>query len=101
MATLTSSSTLAEVQDAYDDNASYAEDESVGKAAAFMTAVRILLRRMPKRQVFGGRGGQELESEMGLLRAELEDARRWVASHSGGAANGQATYFGSSTDFRE
>ena len=47
MSTLSSSSTLAQVQDAYVDNASYAEDASVAKAKAFVTACRILLLKLP------------------------------------------------------
>ena len=45
MSTLNGSSTLAQVQAAYDDNASYAEDSSVSKCRAFLTACRILLRQ--------------------------------------------------------
>lgn len=47
MPSLTSASTLAQVEASYDDNASYAEDASVAKAKAFVTACRILLRRLP------------------------------------------------------
>jgi hypothetical protein len=48
MSALTSTSTDAQVFAAYDDNASYAEDNSPAKARAFITACRILLRRVPK-----------------------------------------------------
>jgi len=80
MSTLSSSSTLAEVQAAYDDNASYAEDESASKAAAFITACRILLRRVAKRAAHGGRGANEVEHDPGLLRAEMREAIQYVAS---------------------
>ena len=43
MATLNASSTDAEVWAAYDENASYQEDDSTAKALAFITAGRILL----------------------------------------------------------
>ncbi len=99
MATLSSSSTLAEIQAAYDDNASYAEDASTVKAVAFITACRLLLRRTYKRQVHGGRGGQELEADPSLLRAELEDARRWLAARVNRAAGPH--YLGTAHDFRE
>ena len=47
MSTLTSSPVHAEVEAAYVDDASYAEDGSVSKAKAFVTGCRILLRRLP------------------------------------------------------
>ena len=42
MSTLDSTSTLGQVESAYADNASYAEDNSVDKARAFVTACRLL-----------------------------------------------------------
>ena len=47
MSALTSASTLTDVQNAYVDNASYAEDASIAKAKAFVTACRILLLKLP------------------------------------------------------
>lgn len=90
MSTLSSASTLAQVQAAYDDNASYAEDNSVAKCKAFITACRMLIRRTPVRAVHGGRGaGEELESSIELIRKELEAAKGWLAesgdSDEGGA----------------
>lgn len=79
MSTLDSSSTLAEVQAAYDDNASYAEDDSTAKAAAFVTACRFLLRRLPRRAAHGGRGAEEVELELRLIREELNAASQWLA----------------------
>ena len=58
MSALSSSSTLVQVENAYDDNASYAEDESVAKCRAFLTACRILLRRMPAQTGAAGDAGQ-------------------------------------------
>lgn len=80
--TLTSSSTLAEIKAAYDDNASYEEDASTAKAAAFITACRFLLRRLPKTAQAGGRGGEMIERDPQTIRAELEDARKWLAHNS-------------------
>jgi len=100
VATLSSTSTLAEVQAAYDDNASYAEDASAGKAAAFITACRILLRRMPKRAV-DGKSGQEIENEMLLLRKEMDAAQQWLARQSSTGGTGQTRHFGSAYDFRD
>ena len=90
MSTLTSTSTLAQVTAAYDDNASYAEDDSVSKCKAFITACRIILRRVPKRASHGGRtAGEEIEFDPTMVQAELERALAWLigaddASGSGG-----------------
>lgn len=84
MSTLSSSSTLAQVKAAYDDNASYAEDASVTKAKAFLTACRILLRRLPARSKSGD--GSEVELDVALIRKELEEATSWLSQNdlSGG-----------------
>lgn len=101
MATLSSTSTLEEINAAYDDNSSYHEDASTAKAAAFITACRFLLRRTAKRAASGGRGGQELEHETRLLREEMESASKWLARQSGSGGTGQTRYFGSAHDFRD
>ena len=87
MSTLTSSSTLAEIQAAYIDNASYAEDGSVAKARAFITACRILLLRLPKRARHGG-GGEEIELDPESIRSELKAAQRYVSTNAGVGAGG-------------
>lgn len=79
MSALNSSSTLAEIQAAYDDNASYAEDGSASKARTFITACRLLLRQTPSRAASGGRGGYEVEMDPGLVKDQLDEARRWLA----------------------
>ena len=71
MATLSSNSTDAEVWAAYDDNASYEEDGSRAKALAFVTACRILRRRLP---LSAGRGPQSVTRES--LDAEISAAKR-------------------------
>jgi hypothetical protein len=76
--TLSAASSLAEVQAAYDDNASYAEDRSPQKARAFVTACRILLRRLPRRASRGGRAGNEVELDPRILQEELLAAQRWL-----------------------
>jgi hypothetical protein len=100
VATLSSTSTLDEINAAYDDNSSYHEDASTAKAAAFITACRFLLRRTAKRAV-DGRSGRELEHETRLLREEMEAADRWLARQSGSGGTGQTRYFGSTHDFRD
>jgi hypothetical protein len=84
MSTLSAASTLAQVQAAYDDNASYAEDDSLAKARAFATACRLLLRRIPSRGAHGGRSGIEIEFDPNIVRGELTDAQRWIGTRSGG-----------------
>ena len=56
MSTLTSSSTIAQIEAAYTDNASYVEDNSVAKCRAFITACTILLLKLPAES--GTREGQ-------------------------------------------
>ncbi len=80
MSTLSSSSTLAEIKAAYADNASYEEDASTAKAAAFVTACRLLLIRLPKRSNLGGKSGYEVESiDPAELRNEMAAAKQWLA----------------------
>ena len=76
MATLSSNSTDAEVWAAYDDNASYEEDASRAKALKFVTACRILRRRLP---LAAGRGPQSVTRES--LDAEVAAARAWLDRH--------------------
>ena len=81
MSTLSSASTLAQVQAAYDDNASYAEDNSVAKCKAFITACRFLLRRVPKRAAHGGRSGEEIEFDPDVIQKEKEAAELWLSGN--------------------
>lgn len=79
MSDLSSSSTLTEIWAAYDDNASYAEDNSVAKARAFITACRILLRRTPSNAV---KGSNQIGMRIDLLQKELEKAQQWLEARS-------------------
>lgn len=85
MSALSSASTDQQVWNAFDDNASFEEDASPTKAAAFVTACLILLRRRP--QSMGG-DGHTVAFEPGAIRGELDRARRWLATHRAGAASG-------------
>ena len=89
MATLSSNSTDAEVWAAYDDNASYEENGSRTKALAFVTACRILRRRLP---LSAGRGPQTVTRES--LDAEIAAARAWLDAHPAttGSGNGRVRY---------
>ena len=76
--TLSSASTDSEVWAAYDDNASYEEDVDRAKAAAFITAGRILIRRRPKRIEIDGKSGEFDEI---AIRQAMSEARQWLALH--------------------
>jgi hypothetical protein len=78
MSSINSTSTLAEVQAAYDDNASYAEDGDVAKCKSFITACRILIRRTPKES-----GSREAHMALtpDLLLKEIERAEEWQEAH--------------------
>ena len=78
MATLSATSTLKQVRDAYDDNASYAEDASLSKCKIFITASIILLGRQPAVSALGsGQTGERVEWNQEMLKQLLDDARRW------------------------
>ena len=87
MATLNSSSTIQEIEAAYDDNASYAEVGSVSMCLAYITACRLLLRRMPKRQ--GNREG-DVELNPELIKSDMENAQKWAQSNANGNAAGSS-----------
>lgn len=80
---LDSSSTSAEVQAAYDDNASFEENGSVPQAQAFITACLLLLRRMPK---MTNVDGQSVQFNADFVSQELQRARRFVAARSTGGS---------------
>ncbi len=77
MSTIGSNTTLEELFAAYDDNASYFEDDSVPKAKAFITACTMLLMRVPKRERTGG--NNETEFNPSEIRMQLEYAKRWLS----------------------
>ena len=97
MSSLSSSSTDAEVWGAYDDNASYQEDASRSKASAFMTACRILARRLP---MSAARDGQSVSRES--LREEVAETQAWLAANPGSSGSGSTRVrFGDFQDFRD
>jgi hypothetical protein len=96
MSTLTATSTDAEVWASYDDNASYEEDRSRTKCAAFITACRILLRRRPSR---ASQRGQEVEFDPKSISDELTAAQRWLNLHPD--ASQSRTRFASFESFRD
>lgn len=98
MSSLSSASTTDEVKASYDDNASYAEDNSPTKCRAFITAGTILLRRIPK----SGKQGRDNEFELNsdLIRQELETARRWLSTSGTAAKGGGIIHCDLDSDFR-
>lgn len=98
MSTLSSSSTIAEVKDAYDDNASYYEDNSVAKAKGLVTAGLILLRRVPKRARHGS-PGEEIEIDPAVIAAEVRTAKAFIEA-SGGGTGGPRVKHPSFEDYR-
>lgn len=89
MATLSSASTDQQIWDAYDDNASYAEDASASKARTFITACRILLRRRPTSISVDG---QVVAFSAASIEKELENARQWLATNNTSANGGSIRY---------
>jgi hypothetical protein len=74
---LTSTSTLAEIQAAYDDNSAYDVNGSVSQAKLFVQACRMLMRRMPK-MASQDRGSVQLSPE--LIQQEMQVASAFLAS---------------------
>lgn len=78
MSQITSGSSDAEVWAVYDDSASYQEDGSRPKALAFVTACRVLARRLP---ISAGRDSQTVSRES--LQDQIRDAQAWLAANPG------------------
>lgn len=85
MSTLNSASTDQQVWDSFDDNASFEEDSSATKAAAFVTACRILLRRRPQSTSVDG---TTVAFDPGAIEKELMRAQKWLAANRSNAAGG-------------
>ena len=78
MASLSSSSSFAQVQQCYFDNAGYMEDGSPTKAAAFITACRFLLLMIPTRSE--KRSGGLVQFDMKMIQSEMQAAQRWLSN---------------------
>lgn len=76
--------TLAEVLDAYTENADYDVVSSTTKCQSFIVACRRLLSPgfSPKRSTHGGRGSEEIELDLLVVQNQLESAQEWLASFS-------------------
>lgn len=80
---LTSSSTLAEVQAAYDDNADYDVENDTAKCKLFIQACRIYLRRMVNR---ADHGAASVWDDYEKVEAELKAAKAWLQANDSTAA---------------
>ena len=87
MSGITSASTIDQVEAAYIDNASYAEEGSVAKARAFVTACRVLLLKMPKET---GSRDSRLTLNPELIHQEMSLAQDWINASDSGASSSQA-----------
>lgn len=79
---LDATATVEEVKLAYAGNAAYEERNDVAMAARFVTACRRLAVLMPK-SASKDRTSLSLSPE--ILMEQMNDARLWLASKSGGA----------------
>ena len=91
MPSLTSASTDAEVEAAFDDNADYDLENSLDKCKAFIQAGRILLRRRETMASYNGRTRQQDNAD---LRTQLQTALDWFRNNSddSGAKGASVTY---------
>ncbi len=78
MSTLSSASTVAEIEAAVLDNVSYEEDGSTAKAKALLTACNAWLVTHPRAS---GKGGANFQLAPEEVRFIAEQARRWLATN--------------------
>jgi len=84
---LSSSSSFADVVAAYEDNASWEEDGDLAKAKAFITACRFLLRYAQRSAKRGQGTAAEQEFNYDAVRAEMAQARAYVAEQESGTTS--------------
>jgi hypothetical protein len=88
MATLTSTSTDAQVEAAYDNNADYDVPPDTSKAESFIQACRILLRRrVPTYSIDGHAVTRE------SIQKSLDDAMAWYKTRARGRSSFCGTRF--------
>lgn len=96
MATLSGTSTVAEIETEWKANASYLEDDSPTKCRAFITAGKCLLLVLPSSTV---KGENSLGFNIEEIGSHIREAERWLAAHP----TAMATYLGpraTRADFR-
>lgn len=87
MATVTSSSSVAQIRAAYLDNLSYETDGSTSKALAFIEACRAILA-FPN----SSKDGSQLQFDHGQVAAQLAEAQRYVSANSGSGGYGSVKH---------
>lgn len=75
-----STSTIAQIVAAIADNASYQENDSLTEAKAFVSAARLYIFKVPKRQK---NRSSETELDVKELRAEMKTAQDWIRVKGG------------------
>ena len=78
MSILISSSTVAQIEALYADNASYAEDNSVAMCWAFITVCRLLVLKCPRST---GTPQAGLTTAIDLVQKEKAAAGKWPEGH--------------------
>lgn len=86
MSAFSSASTIDQLKAGYMDNGTYVEDNSPTKCAAFISCCTLLLIKIPT----AARQGDSLAIDMdvGLIRDQLNDARKWLATSPASAQGG-------------
>ncbi len=92
--TLTSASTDAEVEAAYDDNADYRDTASITKARLFAQACRLLVRRYTSGV---SSDGTSINRNVELIRDELRDVDTWLDGNDPARSQSSTVVY----DFRE
>jgi hypothetical protein len=89
MGSVSSTSTDAQVRAALDDNASFQEDESLAKAKAYLTAIRVWRQRLAL-SARAGDGVAQIQRELLWCDTELERVHVWIMQN-GGASTAEDT----------
>lgn len=90
--------TLAELQQAYEENADYDEVGSVAKAKAFRTACRRLIAKLPSSASQDSVG--TIQNDLNQYKEALNAANRWLASNDTSATTTGGVKFSSFERFR-
>ena len=98
MSSLDNTSSDAAVLAAYDDAASYYEDNDPVKARALVTAGTILLRRRPSSVT---QDGNTIELDLSLIATEVKTARQFANTRKTAAAGGTGVLYVRTDTFRD
>lgn len=98
MSSLTGTSTTEEVRVAYDNSASYVEDNSIVKARLFITAIRILIRRSASTMA---KGSNAVGIPVYLLSDQLREAQIWLEARDPNSRAGPDVTRADFRNFRE